>query len=108
MPRTSGPSVHALKAAIKKHNNKHCVKLTGSKQSLMNKVRDKNIPVDESVKAKRKALSPEQKAKRNAAARARRKKVSQARPKGNIKARARARMQQLTGGRGMNPFSASL
>jgi len=66
MPRTSGPSVHALKAAIGKHNSTHCLKVTGSKRTLMSLVAKKGISVDASVKSTaRKALTPEQKKKRN-------------------------------------------
>ena len=37
------PTVKQYKDAIRKHNAKHCVKLTGTKLQLAQRARDKNI-----------------------------------------------------------------
>ena len=39
------PTVKQYKDALRKHNAKHCVKLTGTKLQLAQRARDKNILV---------------------------------------------------------------
>ena len=39
------PTVKQYKDALRKHNQKHCVKLTGTKSQLAQRARDKNILV---------------------------------------------------------------
>ena len=39
------PTIKQYKDAIRKHNAKHCVKLTGSKSQLAQRARDKHILV---------------------------------------------------------------
>ena len=39
------PTVKQYKDALRKHNAKHCVKLTGTKSQLAQRARDKNILV---------------------------------------------------------------
>jgi len=76
MPRTSGPSVRLLKQEIKKHNKKHCVKLTGTKAQLKSRMESHNIamPAKDDRAARRSAQTRSLKGSRTARRNARKNK----------------------------------
>jgi len=78
MARTSGPTVRLLKQEIKKHNKKHCVKLTGTKAQLKSRMESHNIsmPTRDDRAVRRTAQTKTLKSSRDARRRARKDKVA--------------------------------